>query len=140
MSTTNLTTDIEDRDGIQLIRVAGPLDSMTHDQIKNLLDPLVSKPKALIVLDCENLKYVNSRGITLLARYHRAVSANMGFFGVAGVNSRILKGLELLGMGKLLHFYATVGDALKAAAALAGTSGRGAGDAADFGAVQSMAS
>ena len=118
MSTTNLTTDIEDRDGIQLIRVAGPLDSMTHDQFKNLLDPMISQPNVHIVLDCENLTYVNSKGLALLGRYQRVTIQNLSFLGIAALNRRITKTIELLGMSKLVKLYPTVEEAMQAAAVL----------------------
>lgn len=113
-----LTIDIEERDGIHLVRVSGPLDSVTHDQFRDYLEPLIAKPHARIVLDCENLTYVNSRGIMLLARTQRTMSSSMAFFGVAALHARILKAIELLGMGKLLHLYPTVEEGLAAAAKL----------------------
>lgn len=113
-----LSLEQEERDGIFLIRVSGPLDSMTHDQFKDYLDPLAATPRARIILDCEKLSYVNSRGITLLARYQRSLSSNLAFFGITGLNSRIEKSIELLGMSKLLRVYPTLDEALKAAAVL----------------------
>ena len=113
-----LTTEVEERDGIHLVHVTGPLDSVTHDQFRDFLEPLIAKPRARIVLDCENLTYVNSRGIMLLARTQRAMSSSLAFFGVAALHARILKAIDLLGMGKLLHLYPTVAEGLAAAAKL----------------------
>lgn len=118
MTATDLTTQIEDLDGIRLIHIAGPLDSMTHDLFKELLDPMLKPAKVRIVLDCENLTYVNSKGLMLMARYHRAAIQNMSFFGIAALNPRILKAIELLGMGKLVKLYATVEEAVQKAAVL----------------------
>jgi anti-sigma B factor antagonist len=118
MTGASLTTETEDRDGVKLIHLTGPLDSMTHDQFKALVDPLANQARVRVVLDCRNLSYVNSRGITLLARYQRGISANLGFFGIAGLNPRILKAIELLGMSKLVRLYPDVDTALQAAAAL----------------------
>jgi anti-anti-sigma factor len=118
MASAGLTTEIEDRDGIRLIHASGPLDSMTHDEFRNLLDSMVGKSRFRIVLDCANLTYVNSTGLTLLAHYQRATASHLSFFGVAALNPRILKAIELLGMGKLVRLYATVEDALRAAKAL----------------------
>jgi anti-anti-sigma factor len=118
MTGASLTTEIEDRNGVKLIHLAGPLDSMTHDQFKALVDPLASQDHVRIVLDCRNLSYVNSRGITLLARYQRGISANLGFFGIAALNPRILKAIELLGMSKLVRLYSDVDEALQAASSL----------------------
>ncbi len=118
MADAVLTTQIENRDGIQLVHVSGPLDSMTHEQFKNLLDPMVNQPKVHIVLDCENLTYVNSKGLALLGRYQRVTIQNLSFLGIAALNRRITKTIELLGMGKLVKLYPTVEEAMKAAAVL----------------------
>ena len=118
MAEAVLTTQIENRDGIQLIHVSGPLDSMTHEQFKNLLDPMVNQSHVRIVLDCEQLSYVNSKGLALLGRYQRITIQNLSFFGIAALNRRITKTIELLGMSKLVRLYGTVEDALQAAAVL----------------------
>lgn len=118
MAEAVLTTQIENRDGIQLIHVSGPLDSMTHDGFKDLLDPMVNQPKVRIVLDCEHLSYVNSKGLALLGRYQRVTLQNLSFMGIASLNRRITKTIELLGMGKLVKLYPTVEEAIQAAAAL----------------------
>ena len=118
MANAVLTTQIENRDGIQLVHVAGPLDSMTHDQFKELLDPMVNHPHVRIVLACENLSYVNSKGLALLGRYQRITIQNLSFLGIAALNRRIVKTIELLGMSKLVKLYPTVEEAMKAAAVL----------------------
>lgn len=118
MSNVVLTTQIESRDGIQLVHVSGPLDSMTHDQFRDLLDPMVNQPRVRIVLDCENLTYVNSKGLALLGRYQRVTIQNLSFLGIAALNRRIVKTIELLGMSKLVKLYPTVAEAMQAASLL----------------------
>jgi len=118
MTTANLTTEFEDRDGIRLIHVSGPLDSANHDSFKDVLDQIVNRPNFRVVIDCEKMTYINSRGIMLLARYQRATGQSVSFFGVAALNSRITRAIELLGMSNLVKPYATVEEALRSAAAL----------------------
>jgi anti-anti-sigma factor len=118
MSNAGLSTQIEEREGIRVIHVTGPLDSETHDSLQELLDPMVKQAQVRIVLDCEHLSYVNSKGLMMLARYHRTAVQNLSFFGIAALNARILKAIDLLGMGKLVKLYPTVEEALQAAALL----------------------
>ena len=42
MAEAVLTVQLEKTNDVQLIRVSGPLDSVTHDQFRNQLDPLVN--------------------------------------------------------------------------------------------------
>lgn len=118
MKSPGLTIEMEDRNGIRLFHVAGPLDSMTHEEFRNQMEPMVNQPRIRIVLDCDKMTYINSRGLTLLAHYQRVAAANLSFFGVAGLNSRVSKAIELLGMDKVVKLYPSVPAALDAASVL----------------------
>ena len=111
-----LTTQIENRDGIHLVHVLGALDSLVFEQFKEMMDPLINHAHVRIVLDCEKLTYVNSKGLALLGRYQRISSQNLAFLGIAGLNKRLVKTIDVLGLGKLVKLYPTVEEALKAAA------------------------
>lgn len=113
-----LDFQIEDRNGIRLVHVSGPLDSATYDQFKSFMDPLIGQSRVRIVLDCQNLTYVNSRGLTLLVHYERTTKLGFSFFGVAALRPRILKGIELLGLDKLVKWYPTLEEAMDMAAAV----------------------
>ena len=117
MTAASLKIETEDRNGIQVVHVSGPLDSMTHDGFKDLMDPLVNQPRIRLVLDCEHLSYVNSKGLALLGRYQRIALQNLSFLGIAALNRRITKTIELLGMSKLVKLYPSVAEAMQAAAA-----------------------
>ncbi len=117
MAESSLNFEIEDRDGIRLIHVSGPLDSATYDSFKKFMDPLVSRSRVRIVLDCQNLTYVNSRGLTLLMHYERISKLGISFFGVAALSPRILKSIEMLGLNKVVTWYPTLEQALQTAAA-----------------------
>ena len=111
-----LTTQIENREGIHLVHVLGALDSLVFEQFKEMMDPLINHAHVRIVLDCEKLTYVNSTGLALLGRYQRISSQNLAFLGIAGLNKRLVKTIDVLGLGKLVKLYPTVEEALKAAA------------------------
>ena len=115
MAEAVLTTQIENRDGVQLVHLSGPLDSVTHDQFKDLLDPIVNQSNVRLVLDCEQLSYINSKGLALLGRYQRISMQNLSFMGIAALNRRITKTIELLGMSRLVKLYDTGEEAIQAA-------------------------
>ena len=71
-----LTTQIENRDGIHLVHVLGALDSMVIEQLKDMMDPLVNHAHVRIVLDCEKLTCVNSKGLALPGRSINGSAAN----------------------------------------------------------------
>ena len=55
MAAAKVTMEREEVDGVQVVRVSGPLDSATFDQFREYLEPLVTQKGARIVLDCRNL-------------------------------------------------------------------------------------
>ena len=118
MEKTTLDFVVEDRDGIRVIHVSGPLDSMTFDSCKAYLDPIVNQSRVRIVLDCQNLTYVNSHGVALLMHYQRTAMKGFSYFGIAAFRPRILKGIEMLGLGKYLTWSPTLEKAIETAAAM----------------------
>ena len=119
MADAQITTTLEVIEGIQLVHVSGPLDSVTHETFKIFLEPLVTQTRARIVLDCAGLTYVNSKGLALLGRFQRLSMQNLSFLGIAGLNKRITKTIELLGLSKLVKLYPTLDEAMDAARMLA---------------------
>ncbi|MBR6021003.1 MAG: STAS domain-containing protein [Kiritimatiellae bacterium] len=118
MAEATLTTLLETVDGIQVVRIAGPIDSVTHDEFKTFLEPLVNQKRARIVLDCTGVTYINSKGLALIGRCQRLILQNLSFMAVAGLNKRITKTIELLGLSRVVKLYPSVPDAMAAAAAI----------------------
>jgi anti-sigma B factor antagonist len=116
MADERLNLNVEERDGIQMIHVSGSWDALTHEPIRCLLESWMGQPGIRIVLDCEGLSYINSTGLLLLARSQRLTSQNGAFLGVAALNRRITRAIAMLGMDKKINLYATVEEAMAAAA------------------------
>ena len=117
MADSTLKLETEERNGVRIIHVSGPLDSMNYDQFKAEMDPLIGKARVRVVLDCQNLTYVNSRGLALLMHYQRVSKLDFSFLGIAALRPRILKGMEMLGLGKFVTSYPTLEEALEMATA-----------------------
>ena len=117
MADSTLKLEKEERNGVRIIHVSGPLDSMNYDQFKAEMDPLIGKARVRVVLDCQNLTYVNSRGVTLLMHYQRTSKLDFSFLGIAALRPRILRNIELLGLDKAMRWYPTLEQALETAAA-----------------------
>lgn len=118
MAKSELKFDRQDFNGVILIRISGPLDSLTYDQFRAYIDPLVQRPNTRVVLDCQNLTYLNSRGVALLAHYYRTSNLALTFFGIAGLPPRVIKMLQSLHLDRLLKWYPTVDHAMQMAAAV----------------------
>ena len=114
---TELTTCITVREGVQVVEVSGALDTVAYDSFRDLLTSLLGRRGARIVLDCTKLFYVNSQGLALFIRLQTDANRNGAFLGITGLNRRIVRTLEMLGMTGLVKLYETAAEALAAAAA-----------------------
>lgn len=113
MARAELDVYTEDVDGVTVVTLAGPVDSATFDKYKEELDRLCRTETAPhLAIDCSQLSYINSKGIGLLASMHRQVMIQMGNIALFDLSPRILKTLELLGLGKRLRLYDTREEAL----------------------------
>lgn len=114
MATPDLALYTEQVGNVTVVTVNGPVDSATIEQFRMALDPLTSKPGAYVLLDCEKLTYINSRGLGLLAKYHRNCFAHLGWFALCKLNRKLVRTMDLLGLGSLLKIYETREEALAA--------------------------
>lgn len=113
MARAELEISSEKVGDVTVVKLAGPVDSATFDTYKEAMDQFCRAEKApRLVIDCCELSYINSKGIGLLASLHRMVMIQMGNIALFGLSSRILKTLELLGLGKRLRIYETQEEAL----------------------------
>ncbi len=114
MAMPNLDIYIEKQGDTSIVTLDGPVDSATFDQYKQTLDPICKAPGAKVVLDCRKLTYINSKGIGLLASYHRNSLIHFGCIHLCGLNNKIVKTMDLLGLGKRLKMFETREEALTA--------------------------
>lgn len=113
-----LKLETEARAGVLMVHVSGPLDSATYGQFKAFMDPLVAQTHVSIVLDCQKVTYVNSHAWTLLMHYRRSAMQELSDFTVAAFSSRLLKGIQRIGLGNYLARSPTVEEALHPAFAM----------------------
>lgn len=97
---------------VHVVTVNGPVDSATFEQFRCTLDPIAMKAGAYVLLDCEGLTYINSRGLGLLAKYHRSCFGHLGWFALCNVNRKLVRTMDLLGLGSVLKFYNSREEAL----------------------------
>lgn len=104
----------EERGGIHIVHVSGPVNAETCERFWNQMDSLVNTPGLRIVLDCERLFFASSRGLSMLARCQQAAEKSGSLFAIAALSKQIVKSIELLGMGKMVEIHPTVFAAMQA--------------------------
>lgn len=116
MSIRELEINVEQVGRVAVVRVAGPVDSASVDLFRTHLNPICSQPGAHVLLDCQDLSYLNSTSIGLLMKYHRGLLVTRGKLALCAVNTKLVRTLDLLQIGKTLQLYAGREEALAALA------------------------
>jgi len=93
---------IREPDGPLLIHLAGVIDAHTLDTFDATLSDAIEQGAREIVLDCEDLRYVNSAGFGELIRYHDQLRENEGRLVLARVPPKVSVVLEMLGLRSLI--------------------------------------
>jgi anti-anti-sigma factor len=102
---------VEKENDVVIILLVGPVDAATFEYFKDELDPLFKEGSPKIAVDCGSLTYINSKGIGLLANYHRMLLIRKGNVVLFNVSRRLMKTLDLLGLAKRLNICASKDEA-----------------------------
>lgn len=103
----------QEQDGhIFIVALSGPVDSANAIAYRRALQKPCGTKGASVLLDCTELTYMNSKGFGLLAQHHRGMLSMMGKLVVCGLNRKLVKTMDLLGLGQMLKIYETREEAL----------------------------
>jgi len=92
----------EHPDGILTLHLGGVIDAHTLDKFEHRLAEAIKQGTRSRVLDCEELRYVNSSGFGELIRYHDRLREQGGTLVLARVAPKVGIILEMLGLKSLI--------------------------------------
>ncbi|MDG9709573.1 STAS domain-containing protein [Streptomyces sp. DH10] len=98
-------------DGIRVLTLAGEIDHHTGDQLRQALD-VADAARPRIVVDMQQVTFMDSTGINILIAAHQAVTAAGGWLRLAGPADSVLRTLQLVGVDALLDCHPTLREAL----------------------------
>jgi anti-anti-sigma factor len=96
---------------IRCIKPVGRLDANNSNEFDNALLRLQESGKD-IVIDLSQCHYLSSAGIRILLKTNKRLHSSNNELFLAGVVPDVLQVLEIAGLKSLLHFEASVEDAL----------------------------
>jgi anti-sigma B factor antagonist len=102
--TTTRRLDITDpAEGTTCVTVHGDIDMTTSDYFNRTLMRLVAEPAVTsLVLDAAHLSFIDSNGVTVLVKAHRAAGERGISFRVINAQDPIRALLEMLGVYEIL--------------------------------------
>jgi anti-anti-sigma factor len=99
--------------GIAVLRIAGPLTIFTLENVEKEIDMLLSKCRGKkLVMDLSQTPYVSSTGWSFFLQCHARLRAMEGELLLAGMNSDVFMGFELLDFGQFIRYFPNVDSAM----------------------------
>jgi len=95
-----------------LAEVAGSIDATSIVQFQNVMDKLVEKGVKNLILDCQNVRYINSTGLGTLLKYVDTFESVGGHLAFVRVPSKVLLVMEMLGFNALFSIVSDEQEAL----------------------------
>jgi len=84
-----------------LAEITGSIDATSIVQFQNVMDKLVEKGVRNLILDCANVKYINSTGLGTLLKYVDTFESMDGHIAFTRVPSKVMLVMEMLGFNAL---------------------------------------
>jgi anti-sigma B factor antagonist len=103
------------QDGIEVIDVQGEIDMYTAPRLRELLIDLVSRGSYQLVVNLDQVGFLDSTGLGVLVGGLRRVRAHDGSLDLVCTREQILKTLEITGLTEVFGIYETADQAIAAA-------------------------
>lgn len=95
------------------IELQGSLDYAAYPELKKFFQKLLADEQKKIVLDLNNVSYIDSSGIGAISSFHIKLSKAGGFIKLISASPQINKILTIAGLNKVLPTYENLEQLLK---------------------------
>jgi anti-sigma B factor antagonist len=99
---------------VEVIDVEGEIDVYTAPQLRELLIELVNKKHYRLVVNMEQIEFLDSTGLGVLVGGLKRVRMHEGSLDLVCTQPRILKILRITGLTKIFGIYETIDEAIEA--------------------------
>jgi anti-sigma B factor antagonist len=112
----DLSISSDDRDDVTIVHVGGEIDVYTAPVLRERLDEHISEGRHHLVVDLEDVSFMDSTGLGVLVGRLKLVRVSNGTLQLVCSSERILKVFSITGLDKVFQIFASVDDALAAPA------------------------
>ena len=102
------------RDGIEVIDVAGTIDISSAPRLRELLINLVNTDNYQLIVNMDQVEFLDSTGLGVLVGALKRVRAHDGSLDLVCTQERILKLFRITGLTKVFGIHETVDQAIAA--------------------------
>jgi anti-sigma B factor antagonist len=102
------------QDDVTIVSVAGEVDVYTAAQLRSALDEEVAAEHVQLVVDLDEVTFLDSTGLGVLVGRLKLVRNQSGWLRLVCSNERILRVFRITGLDKVFGIHASVDEALAA--------------------------
>jgi anti-sigma B factor antagonist len=110
----DLSLETRQESGRTIIEVGGEIDVYTAPKLRDRISELVAEGHYQLVVDLENVDFLDSTGLGVLVGGLKKVRAYDGSMQLICTQERLLKIFRITGLAKVFAIHATQADALAA--------------------------
>ena len=94
------SVEIEKKQNIPIVHINGEIDIYTCPELRTSLTQLIENGSRNLILDLENIQYIDSTGLGTIAHTARAIESDNGQVLVVCTKNQIKKIFEVSGLEK----------------------------------------
>ena len=102
---------------LPVVHLGGEIDLHTCPEFRAVLQKLIDENQAQIILDMEEVPYVDSAALGVLVDTQRRLKERNGMLHLAAVTPFVMRAFEITRLIRIFHVHATLADAIEAASA-----------------------
>lgn len=108
----DLRLDVSERDGWSVLSVGGEVDVATAPRLRERLIGLVNGEAYRIVVDLDDVDFIDSTGLGVLIGARKRVGVHDGDVRLVITDARITKVFEITGLDRVFAIHETVASAV----------------------------
>lgn len=106
-----LTVTTRGREGCAVVTLRGELDIASADELRRGLQAARRAHGDHLILDLDELEFMDSHGLSVIINCHKAVTAGQGSLALTGARPIVRRTLQITGLDRRLTLYDTVEQA-----------------------------
>ena len=113
----DIKVDVRQTDGargVSVVDLNGEIDVYTSPKVKETITDLIDKGHYALVINLENVRYIDSTGLGVLIGGLKRVREHSGTVHLVCTNPQIKKIFDITGLVKIFGIFETENDAKKA--------------------------
>ncbi|GIO24313.1 STAS domain-containing protein [Oceanobacillus sp. J11TS1] len=104
----DLSISMNENRNVKVLEVSGEIDAFTAPDLKESLMPLVKESDNQIVVDLEDVQYMDSTGLGVFVSALKTSKENGSHFTLKNVQERVLRIFEITGLDEIIDIKAAI--------------------------------